>query len=106
MAEDDMNRVYPDTEGYELESNLALSKLLKEKEYRFVINGHTHEAMVRRIQRLTIINGGSLCRQSRPVCSVVDFDKSSAQFFEVNPGNVVLAERVVFATATESSRDQ
>ena len=102
MGEDDMNRIYPDSEGYELESNLALSKILKWKEYRFVINGHTHEAMVRRIQRLTIINGGSLCRQERPVCSVVDFDQNSVQFFEVNPSNVVVAERVVFDTATES----
>jgi len=94
-----MNRVYPHSEGYELESNLALSKILNAKEYRFVINGHTHEPMVRRIQQVTIINGGSLCRRERPVCSVVDFDEKNVQFFGVNPSNVVVAERVVFGTA-------
>lgn len=106
MAEDDMNRVYPDTEGYELESNLALSNILKAKEYRFVINGHTHEPMVRRIQRLVIINGGSLCGQERPVCSVVDFDENSVQFFEISTNEVILAERVVLGKAASSSHDQ
>jgi putative phosphoesterase len=97
MGEDDMNRVYANSEGYELESNLMLSTILNANKYRFVINGHTHEPMVRRIQLLTIINGGSLCRQERPVCSVVDFDEGSVQFFEVNPNGIIRAERVVFA---------
>jgi len=106
MADDDMNRVYPDTEGYELESNLALANVLKAKQYRFVINGHTHQRMVRRIQRLVSINGGSLCSQDRPVCSVVDYDENSVQFFALNTNDVVLAERVVFGTGASSSCGQ
>ena len=98
MGEDDMNRIYPDSEGYELESNLSLSKFLQEKRYSFIINGHTHEPMVRRIQGLTIINAGSLCRQERPVCSVVDFDEGIVQFFEVNPNSVAHAEVLAFGT--------
>ena len=97
MGDDDMNAVYPNSEGYELESNLTLSNILNAKMYRVVINGHTHQPMVRRIQQLTIINGGSLCRQERPVCSVVDFDEGSVQFFEVNLNSVIRAERVMFA---------
>jgi putative phosphoesterase len=95
MGEDDMNRIYPDSQGYELESNLPLSKILNEKHYRFVINGHTHQPMVRRIQGLTIINGGCLCHQERPVCSVVDFDERNVQFFEVNATSTVRAETLV-----------
>jgi predicted phosphodiesterase len=98
MGEDDMNRIYPDSEAYEIESNLMLSEILKAKEYSFVINGHTHAPMVRRIHRLTIIHGGSLCRQHRPVCSVVDFEEGSVQFFEITPDGVISAERVVFDT--------
>lgn len=96
MGEDDMNCIYPHSEAYEIESNFVLSRLLKAKVYKFVINGHTHEPTVRRIQHLTIINGGSLCSQERPVCSVVDFDEGSVQFFEVNTDSVVKAERVTF----------
>jgi putative phosphoesterase len=106
MGEDDMNRIYPDSDGYEIESNLTLSEILKAKEYSFVINGHTHEAMVRRIQGLTIINGGSLCRQPRPVCSVVDFEDGSVQFFEITPDAVLRAERVVFDTLVFHQRSQ
>jgi putative phosphoesterase len=103
MGEDDMNRIYPDSEGYELESNLTLSKILKAKKYRFVINGHTHKPMVRRIQRLTIINGGSLCRNERPVCSVVDFDAGRVQVFDVNHDSVGNAEPVVFDISSSPS---
>lgn len=98
MGEDDMNRIYPDSAGYELESNLTLTGILRAKQYRFVINGHTHQPMVRRIQQLTIINSGSLCRQLRPVCSIVDFEEGSVQFFDVKSDNVVSAERVAFDT--------
>jgi predicted phosphodiesterase len=94
MDDDDMNHIYPDSQGYELESNLMLSKVLNAKEYRFVINGHTHKPMVRRIQGLTIINGGSLCRQERPVCSVMNFAEGSIQYFDVNSDGVERAEQV------------
>jgi hypothetical protein len=53
--------------------------------------------MVRCIQGLTIINVGSLCRQDRPVCSVVDFDEGTVQFFEVRPHSVARAELVPFS---------
>jgi len=92
-----MNRVYPDSEAYELESNFVLGQILHENKYRFLINGHTHEPMVRCIQGLTIINVGSLCRQDRPVCSVVDFDEGTMQFFEVRPHSVARAELVPFS---------
>ena len=95
MGDDDMNHIYPDSEGYELESNSALSRMLKEGKYRFVINGHTHKPMVRSIQGLTIINGGSLCSRERPVCSLVDFDEGSVQFFDVNPEEIIKAEQVI-----------
>lgn len=98
MGEDDMNLIYPDSEGYDLQANLMLSTIVKANQYRFVINGHTHKPMVRRIQQVTIINGGSLCRQERPVCSVVDFREGSVQFFEVRVRSVVRAERVFLPT--------
>lgn len=94
MGDDDMNHVYPDSQGYELEANLMLSRVLQAKEYRFVINGHTHKPMVRRIQGLTIINGGSLCGNERPVCSMVDFDEGIVQFFDVHLDGVTRAEQL------------
>jgi len=102
MGDDDMNRIYPDSEGYELEANLVLSQIVNEKKYGFVVNGHTHQPMVRRIRGLTIINAGSLCRHDRPVCSLADFDKGAVQFFEVNPNSIVPAAEVTFDTISSS----
>ena len=100
MGDDDMNRIHADSEGYELESNLALSRILEEKKFRFVINGHTHKPMVRRIRQLTIINGGSLCGNERPVCSMVDFGEGKVQVFDVSSDHTDEAESVAFDIAS------
>ena len=57
-----------------------------------VINGHTHLPMVRTVGQLTIINAGTLDRRSRPVCSVIDFDRGKVEFFDIGLDRISSAE--------------
>ncbi len=50
IAEHDMIRLTPDDYGYAISSNLELQELIHSKQFRFVINGHTHLRMVRKFE--------------------------------------------------------
>lgn len=84
IGDDDMSGVQPFDHGLALERNAALSVLLSENRYRFVINGHTHRPMVRTIGALTLINAGTLLRAHGPCCSIVDFAERSVRFFALS----------------------
>ena len=72
LLENDMNRLTPDDFGYALEANFELQNLINSKAYRYVFNGHTHRAMVRKFGDLTVINAGTLKRQQDPSVTIVD----------------------------------
>jgi putative phosphoesterase len=93
IGEDDMAKLRKHDAGYSLEFNLALSELMASKRYSFVVNGHTHEAMVRTIGRLTIINAGTLARGYRQTCSLIDFENGWVDCFEVSSRRIVKGER-------------
>lgn len=92
LDEDDMASLRPGEEGFGLEFNFALHKLVASKRYPLVINGHTHLPMVRTVGQLTIINAGTLDRRSRPVCSVIDFDRGNVEFFDIGLDRISSAE--------------
>ena len=94
---DDMAGLRPDDEGYALRSNLALQTLIKEKRYRFVVNGHTHLPMVRNIGRLIIINAGTLDHRDRQVCSVIDFDRGNVELYDVDRSRISKTRCVTMA---------
>ncbi len=76
----------PDTEALAIPE---LCALLGESRYAFLLNGHTHRPMLRRFPRadagtLTVLNAGTLHRDYRPVCSVLDLAAGSVQFFDVS----------------------
>ena len=82
LGEDDMGGVRPGDYGYALESNFALLRLMLEAKYRFVVNGHTHQRMVRSFGRLTIINAGTLFREHQPCFLIADFENEFVQYYE------------------------
>ena len=85
LGEYDMGGVWPGDHGYALESNMALLRLLKENEYRFVVNGHTHQRMVRRFDQLTIINAGTLFHEHHPCFLTADFEARLVQYYDLKP---------------------
>jgi predicted phosphodiesterase len=62
----------------------ALAKLLQAQRYALVVNGHTHEPMLRRLGSLSLLNAGTLHSRYRPVCSVLDFDAGALDFWDVS----------------------
>lgn len=80
----DMNRLLPDDYGYALESNDELQKLLRSKEYRYVVNGHTHHRMVRDFGGVTVINTGTLRRDHDSCFAILDFGARIVTFYDID----------------------
>ena len=80
---DDMAQLRPYDEGYALECIDALPALLARSELRFVLGGHTHYRMLRRIQNIVFLNAGTLLchHDTRPTCLIVDFAAKTGTFF-------------------------
>src|SRR5882724_11084143 len=75
LGTNDMAGVKPDHEGYDITSNTELQQLIMERRYRFVLNGHTHRAMLRTFGPLSIINAGTLLRDGERCFTFIDFER-------------------------------
>ena len=95
LGESDMGGVWPDDQGYFLESNIALRNLVLEGQYRFVVNGHTHNRMVRSFDHLTIINAGTLYHDHHPCFLIADFEEGFVHFYDIDRLGHVLHGKIV-----------
>jgi len=75
LGTNDMAGVKPDHEGYDIVSNSELQQLIMERRYRFVLNGHTHRAMLRTFGPLSIVNAGTLLRENERCFTFIDFER-------------------------------
>ena len=75
LGTNDMAGVKPDHEGYDISSNTELQRLISERRYRFVVNGHTHRPMLRTFGPLSILNAGTLLRDYERCFTFVDFER-------------------------------
>jgi len=82
MGEDDMKTLLPTDRDHALSSNKELTKILRENKYRYVIKGHSHRRMVRRIDDVTFINAGTLLQKHGPGFCIIDFGQQKVQFFD------------------------
>jgi putative phosphoesterase len=83
LGDDDMTGVWPDDPIEIIRANSTLWRIVQSREYDFIINGHTHNRMVRTFDRLTIINAGALLRKHDPCFCIVDFENAVVRFFNV-----------------------
>jgi len=83
MGDDDMVGVKPYDEGYALDSNLPLQRLLASDEHRIVIAGHTHQPMLRRVGHLTLVNAGTLHREFQPCVGLLDTTTLTERFVPI-----------------------
>lgn len=88
LGNNDMVGVKPDHEGYDIAWNSELQLLISERRYRFVLNGHTHRAMLRTFGQLSIINAGTLLRDEvKERCfTFVDFERGELLRYRHAPG--------------------
>jgi putative phosphoesterase len=95
LGKNDMAKVGAEDFGYAIDANQELQTLLKHKRYRFVINGHSHQAMVRHFPGLTVINAGSLQRSQNPGFSMLDFESKQVQMLRFSEARQVVVDKTV-----------
>jgi len=81
IGKNDMACIKPEDYGYGLECNDALWDLIASNKYSIMIGGHTHEEMVRKIDRLTIINPGSMDKNDGSNFAIMDLIKNNVDFY-------------------------
>ncbi len=78
LGENDMGSVRHHDEGYALATNDALHELIAGP-HALVVNGHTHHAMVRVFDGLTVINAGTLNPEQNPCFLVLDCERRAVE---------------------------
>jgi len=80
--------------GETITNNAELQRLIADPAVQIVLNGHTHEAMVRHFEGLTIVNAGSLHRDYEPVFLIVDFASGAVDVLAVQDARVGTPRRL------------
>lgn len=93
LGPNDMAKIEPHDAGYALEANDELQTLMRNPGYRFVFNGHTHHAMVRHINRLTVVNAGTLRRNDDPGFMLLDFKYRQVEMLRFGRKHQIALER-------------
>jgi predicted phosphodiesterase len=104
VGDDDMATVKRDHLRHDLERNDALKRVLANHRYDLMVNGHTHQTMVRRVRHLTIINAGTLHRRYEPRAGIADFERGLVTFYEVGERGFAPVEELPLPEVDEWSR--
>jgi len=97
VGHSDMQRLLPEDAGYALACNDELQLLLARNDLAFMVGGHTHRRMVRRIGHLTIVNPGTLYREHEPGAMILDCEARCVRVLHVD-GAVQTAEVIALPT--------
>lgn len=92
MGDDDMGQLRSEDEGYCLEVNFEVQELVAQR-HGFVVAGHTHRTMVRRIGETWFVNPGTL-RGERATSAWLDLGRSEVWLLFVTSEGVDVTERV------------
>ena len=82
-CDDDFSFLKEHTHEDEVHENAAWMRLVRANRHRFMAAGHTHRAMVRSLDDITIMNPGTLKRDDMPRTSVVDLRTSTMRLFDL-----------------------
>ena len=97
LGDDDNSGVYSGDSGPALEGNHRLHALVGAGDFRFIVNGHTHDRMARTFDTLTIINAGTLRRDKNPCFAIADFTENRVQFYDMEPDTRAITPSEMFA---------
>lgn len=97
FGENDMTRFIPD-EGF-------VHRLIEKNRYQYVINGHTHERVVKHLGGFALINPGALQRDPSSSFAIVDFQKNHVIFFNIiNQSEIFECEVIKLKTKIKRPR--
>lgn len=92
MGDDDMGQLRPEDEGYALEVNFEAQELIARR-HGFVVAGHTHMPMVRRIGETWFVNPGTLRGDHGATSAWLDLGLGEVWLLSVTHGGVDVVER-------------
>lgn len=81
MGENDLGRLSPDDEGYALDTNTDLQRLLRAGRHRLLVVGHTHQRFVRGFRSAAVINPGTLTRGEGPGFVLLDLERNQLEAY-------------------------
>jgi predicted phosphodiesterase len=87
LGENDFVGIRPDDRD-EFVLELPEVKILEAARYAFVLNGHTHRPMIRKVRSFTVLNAGTLLPAHRSVCSVLDFHARRMALLDISTEGV------------------
>jgi predicted phosphodiesterase len=102
VGADDSAELDAYTRDQALESLEPLWRVVRAGEHRWMIGGHTHRAMVRTIERLTIINPGTLVLEQDPSFVLADFASGDLEYWTLLPS---LQRRATWSARSPADAD-
>lgn len=95
VGDDDLALAKPGHGDEEIRAQPAWTRLRDAGRFRFMAAGHTHEAMVRTIDDITILNPGTLKRDDDPCTAVVDLEAGVMEVYDLSdPRSPRMRERL------------
>ena len=73
MGTDDMTTLREHDQGYALQVNGELQRILRRGRHGLVVSGHSHRPLARRLQGIWFVNPGTLFQEHDAHCMVVDW---------------------------------
>ncbi|MBN2695119.1 metallophosphoesterase family protein [bacterium] len=95
IKDNDMNKIGEYDSNYTLTYNLELQKILKDRKYRYLIQGHSHNRMVKKIDHLTVLNAGSLTSENGAGFMTIDFIENTVQFYIFNDILDIISDKLI-----------
>ena len=93
LGSNDMGKLLPQDSPKDIAKNQDLQGLIQQDRYRYIINGHSHYRMVKTVEDLTVINGGTLRRGHAPGFLRLDFAQGLVQPYDLLPDSVPPIDR-------------
>ncbi|MBI4821468.1 MAG: metallophosphoesterase [Deltaproteobacteria bacterium] len=96
VGSDDMLRLGPHEEGYALQCLEPLAEILERDRIDFMIGGHTHQFMMRRLgqnqfplarRELVAVNASTLARDQESFAVMLDLELRQATLFDASRGS-------------------
>ena len=94
VGSNDMSKIAEDDYGYAIDANEDLQDILR-KNYRIMLNGHSHKRMVRFVGNLCIINAGTIKKEHVPCYSIIDINLQEVEYFYFDEAGDIKEKEII-----------
>jgi predicted phosphodiesterase len=99
-----MGQINANGYGNSIEAHQELQEIYFSSRYQFMINGHSHQKMIRKFNELIVINAGTLNLNHDACIVVLDIEKDIADFFNFSDQNSIQKQESIFLSKIPSKQ--